>query len=743
MQSRVEDILMAIINGTSSSELPPPQSRNEALLLRVLDKINEGGGGSLPIHICTSDEYDHTTGVPTVSSPDEGTLYLVPASSATTGNLFDEWVYVDSAWEKVGSVNVDVDVPVQDVQVNGVSVLDAQGVANVPVGSKSNVGVYRIGQGLQAYGNEYILTDPATNADVKTGSNIYKPISPSRQHDSAFYGLAKAAGSDEKDSALPVGQYTDAAKSAISQMLNGSVAVTGATPTITALPGIRYVCGEVATLDITLPASGIVDVVFESGSTPTVLTVTPPTGQTVKWANGFDPTALEADTTYELAIADGVIGMATMYGPESVKRMQSDWNQTDSTAVDYIRNKPNVTTPHNFAYDGRDLSTIFADADALYNAYSVENYDNIHVGDYWPVTLNGTYRDYGQLSVPVGTTYYSDTELTTEAGVIDQIYTAEGVQNVNIPGCHEAYCSIKIGSTTYYVAWDDCLPYLERTLSNAIMKFEVAAINHYWRYGDTGYGNFQNGRPHLVMSARDGLPYTLKMRKLNEVWEDQHVDTFTGDGTTSEFTISGTVGTIGYVFVAGTKKTYNTHYTYANNKVTFKSGQIPADGAEIKIEWCEGLTPWSGSALYRTVNDPDYGILKLIQQADAKLYSHIYLGPNSKGMRYYGETRTKTNTQSGTWADRGILFLPTEDEIWGRLLYAANSMHAINQRQFALYHDGRRHVSKGVGNAASRYSVWTSSSSSVTAFAYVANGGNPHNNHASTATAAAPCFLLT
>ena len=61
-------------------------------------------------------------------------------------------------------------------------------------------------------------------------------------------------------------------------------------------------CGEVSTLDIVLPASGIVDVVFESGSTPTVLTITPPTGMTVEWANGFDPTALEADTLYELNI---------------------------------------------------------------------------------------------------------------------------------------------------------------------------------------------------------------------------------------------------------------------------------------------------------------------------------------------------------------------------------------------------------------------------------------------------------
>ena len=95
-------------------------------------------------------------------------------------------------------------------------------------------------------------------------------------------------------------------------ILTGSVTVTGSTPSITALSGIQYVCGECATLDITLPASGIVDVVFESGSTPTVLTVTPPTGQTVKWANGFDPDNLETDTTYELNICDG-LGVAASW----------------------------------------------------------------------------------------------------------------------------------------------------------------------------------------------------------------------------------------------------------------------------------------------------------------------------------------------------------------------------------------------------------------------------------------------
>lgn len=84
------------------------------------------------------------------------------------------------------------------------------------------------------------------------------------------------------------------------------ITVTGATPSIAAQMDTQYLCGEVSTLDITLPESGMVDVVFESGATPTVLTVTPPAGQTVRWANDFDATALEANTTYEVNFMNGL-----------------------------------------------------------------------------------------------------------------------------------------------------------------------------------------------------------------------------------------------------------------------------------------------------------------------------------------------------------------------------------------------------------------------------------------------------
>ena len=93
------------------------------------------------------------------------------------------------------------------------------------------------------------------------------------------------------------------AKSAISDMLNGAVLVENTTPTITALSGVWYVCGEVATLDFTPCATGMCDVVFTSGSTPTVVTLP----DTVKFPDG--ELTIEADTTYEINILDGVYGV--------------------------------------------------------------------------------------------------------------------------------------------------------------------------------------------------------------------------------------------------------------------------------------------------------------------------------------------------------------------------------------------------------------------------------------------------
>ena len=518
---------------------------------------------------------------------------------------------------------------VDDVQVNGVSVVE-NGVANVPVASNSTIGAVKVnaalGIGMATGTYENALSIQAANrATIKSGAGYYAPIVAQHQHESTFYGLAKAAGdATQSASDNAVGNYTEEAKAAIRAMLGVTV------------------------------------------------------------------------------------------------------------------------TPDNYALNGTDLKTVFADADALYDAYSAEDYSRIHVGDYWPVTLNGEYWDYGDYTCPSGVKYYSEDAMTTEAGTTADSYDASCVADAQLPYGLKPYCTIKINNVTYYVARDDCLDHRVRTLSNAQMYFVVGGINQYWRYGDSGANNFQNGSPHLLLEARDGLPHTLKMRKQSEAWEGTHIATFTGDGTTAEFTIDGTVGTIGYVWVNGTRKAYNTDYTYSNDKITFKAGKIPAANAEIEVEWMDAKTPWTGSAIYKTFNDPDHGIIALIQAADEKLYNHMYKGPNGTGMRYYGETRTKTNQQSGTWENRGILFLPTEDEIWGRLIYSTGANASVNQQQWPIYgNGGRRQFAKGAGNNASRTNGWCASSTSVTNCAHVSTNGNPNSYNASNAFAAAPCFLLS
>lgn len=230
-------------------------------------------------------------------------LYKANQDIATQENWnSDHWDSIMLADELESSV--------KDVQVNGTSVVSG-GVANVPLASTSNYGAVKIGNGLQIKSSA-ISTLPASVNELKAGAQEYKPVAPSGQHYATFYGLAKAAGENMANSSNAVGNYTDSAKSAISQMLNAPVSVTGTTPSITALAGVRYVCGEVSTLDITLPASGCIDVTFTSGATATVLTITPPTGVTVRWANGFDPTSLDANTTYEINIMDG-LGVAVSW----------------------------------------------------------------------------------------------------------------------------------------------------------------------------------------------------------------------------------------------------------------------------------------------------------------------------------------------------------------------------------------------------------------------------------------------
>ena len=159
---------------------------------------------TMKIHICTAAEYNSETGVPTIASPDTQTFYLVPGGQGN--NLFIEWVYVNGAWERFGSADVDLSNYVQfdDYAKN------------------SKAGVVRVNPNYGLVMQDGIISiRPSTDGDIKTGTTTSSTVTPQKQHISTFYGLAKAAGdTTQSASSNAVGTYTDEAKAAIQQMLD-------------------------------------------------------------------------------------------------------------------------------------------------------------------------------------------------------------------------------------------------------------------------------------------------------------------------------------------------------------------------------------------------------------------------------------------------------------------------------------------------------------------------------------------
>lgn len=127
--------------------------------------------------------------------------------------------YVLTAQDKSDIAGL-VDVPVDDVQINGSSIVDG-GVANIPIATNNgDPGAVKINQyqGIRVSSNALAIY-PSITAQVKAGTNEARPIVPKYQHESVFYGLAKAAGQDESASTNAVGTYSDEAKAAIRTML--------------------------------------------------------------------------------------------------------------------------------------------------------------------------------------------------------------------------------------------------------------------------------------------------------------------------------------------------------------------------------------------------------------------------------------------------------------------------------------------------------------------------------------------
>lgn len=119
-----------------------------------------------------------------VSDIDPNTIYLVPKQSATQGDVYDEWLYINNAWEHIGSTQVDLtdyynktqtDTLLAAKQDNLVSGTNIKTINNQSVLGNGNINIE---------GNEVYISDDDTNIpasaklfiDESEGTDAYSEV---------------------------------------------------------------------------------------------------------------------------------------------------------------------------------------------------------------------------------------------------------------------------------------------------------------------------------------------------------------------------------------------------------------------------------------------------------------------------------------------------------------------------------------------------------------------------------------
>lgn len=103
-----------------------------------------------------------------------------------------------------------------------------------------------------------------------------------------------------------------------------------------------------------------------------------------------------------------------------------------------------------------------------------------------------------------------------------------------------------------------------------------------------------------------------------------------------------------------------------------------------------------------------------------------------------------TTAASWAWYNRGVLFLPTEKEVWGNTTWANSSYGGAAALQWPIFAGSRRHIVKGLGSGGSRDAWWCESSDegNATNFCDVSTNGYPTNYGAGYSYGVPVCFLL-
>ena len=179
-------------------------------------------GASLSFFVC--DSADNTPNATTIvisgvqtqgtliaSSETVSKIYLVPVVSQSS-TVYDEYVTVEPddssyAWVRLGSTTMDL----------------SNYIKKTDYATTSSAGVVKLSSSsaVAKDENNNLHISVSDSMTIKNGTNEIYPLTAGKQHESVFYGLAKAAGdATQAASSNTVGIYTENALTSIKSMLD-------------------------------------------------------------------------------------------------------------------------------------------------------------------------------------------------------------------------------------------------------------------------------------------------------------------------------------------------------------------------------------------------------------------------------------------------------------------------------------------------------------------------------------------
>lgn len=280
--------------------------------------------------------------------------------------------------------------------------------------------------------------------------------------------------------------------------------------------------------------------------------------------------------------------------------------------------------------------------------------------------------------------------------------------------------------------------------NNVVFNARIAGINTYKGYGDTAIGN------HIDFISASLWPTTFPMNKKNFNNGLSATENLTGDGTTTEFTLTKHFPSVTEVKIGGTATTAYT-YDAANYKITFTTA--PENDAAIVITCGLRLHPWlvsngyyfmnslAGEVPNDTGNNPameavDYTEGGVYYYLPAALKAVIVEKRMYLALRY-SDTAIQSEDTGGGWQNIGKLWLPTEFEIAGAKIGNDSRFSAMGSVQYPLF---ANNMNRMIG----RLNWWTIStlSGSTANFVFSASFGYMSATYASYMHRGPVCFRI-